>query len=1000
MHVFAVAALALAQPVFAATFDTATFNDPMAVATPKAKTAIAIEKRPAETRKKSKWDPSAREEIQAIRRALEGVQVLLNSKPGPQVRDQLLLNRANLWIRWVREVMRRRDDTPKASQDADRRPLHTAISDMASLLNHPSLEMRSKARYLQALALIYLDRPSEARVKLSEVLVENPNHENIGWIAIFIAEDLFEQQKFEEAARYYRDYMSKMSRSHQEIARYKLAWCSLHLGRIADAEKLFTFLIRSNPTDGFGKDSVRDLAFMVARYTPDRDFFELATSILEEKSQKISFLDSVRMTLQAQGSSEALERLVFQMEKLEPSVQRRLELFVSKLKVNRKDFVARSHQRAFEDLRAYIQQQKLSAKSSAFMAIAPELEYEVRHLMRNSVETFAGRLRTPEDIKKGELSFSIQSLFSFYLTFYPKSAARGTTLGLWLDVCEDTREYSCIDRVADFIQRDRSVPSSLQERAAVDQLAALEAWLEILKSDPRDDLRMKTREKFLVRLAQFHQARPQSGVWGKISRRYSELLVEAKEHSRAIQVLERVYQQEKQDPKLALDLFYRIQWIRFESKQHKALIDDPRMNGYETKDARLQDFRKESSLALAVAAREAEDYTAFGTRLLDFLRLNRDPKKREIALSDLFSTWLTQGMDEPALKVALPLSPAERWSPPFQAAMGQLWRKRMMVGDFAGAQAVLVGAPVEENEKGALTRFTASGEVPSGWKGIGKAQKSYFLGVAALTRPELLLRKDLNSALATAEERALLELAQRVRRGTWEEAKVIPPSQVLSSLKRLELPERRTPEAQYSSMLQKAVEQVREARNKIPAELTQQLPEIRIELLELAEESEIKVSKAILASPRPAGLGEAQVQEYNTQIDALAREFTDQAKEFSKTRTALEERYAKESKEKSDLHPPKVDPRDWKWPEFERKHLLAMRKLAQSGDLLGAYVILDLLKGDQERKPAVSQDEYYRLRVGLAFDAKANEALRRQLGDELRAAGLTDLLDDWRRAGR
>jgi hypothetical protein len=201
-------------------------------------------------------------------------------------------------------------------------------------------------------------------------------------------------------------------------------------------------------------------------------------------------------------------------------------------------------------------------------------------------------------------------------------------------------------------------------------------------------------------------------------------------------------------------------------------------------------------------------------------------------------------------------------------------------------------------------------------------------------------------------------------------------------------------------MLQKAVEQVRDARKRISAELAQQLPQTRIALLELAEESERNVSKAILSSPRPAGLTETQVAEYNTQIEALAKEFVDQAQEFAKTRVTLEERYAQESKEKSDLHPPKVDPRVWKWPEFERKHLLAMRKLAQSGNLLGAFVILDLLKGDQERKPAVSQDEYFRLRVGLAFDAQANEALRRQLGDELRAAGLTDLLDDWRRAGR
>lgn len=994
-------ALAFACPcAVAASFDTATLGDSVAPATKKPKPTIPIEKRPAETRKKSKWDPSAREEIQAIRRALEGVQVLLRANPAQQVRDQLLLNRANLWIRWVREVMRRRDETPKAAQDPDRRPLHTAISDMEGLLNHPSLEIRSKARYLQALALIYLDRPSDARVKLSEVLQENPNHENIGWIAIFIAEDLFEQQKFEEAARYYRDYMPKMSRAHQEIARYKLAWCSLHLGKIADAEKLFTLLIRANPVDGFGKDSARDLAFMVARYTPERDFFELATSILEDKAQKIAFLDSVRLTLQAQGSSEPLERLVIQMEKLEPSVQRRLELLVSKLKVNRKDFVARSHQRAFEELRSYMQQQKLTAKSSAFVSIAPELEYEVRHLMRNSVETFAGRLRTPEDIKKGELSFAIQSLFSFYLTFYPASPARSTTLGLWLDVCQDTREYSCIDRVADFIQRDRTVPVSLQDRAAVDQLSALESWLELLKSDAREELRKKTRDKFLVRLAQFHQARPKASVWGKISRRYSELLVEAKDYGRAIQVLERVYQAEKQDPKLGLDLFYRIQWIRFESKQHKALIDDPRMNGYETKDARLQEFRKESSLALAVAAREAEDYGAFGTRLLEFLRLNRDPKKREIALADLFSVWLAQDMDEPALKVALPLSPKERWSPAFQASMGLLWRKRMTVADFAGAKAVLVGAPAEESEKELLTRFAERGEIPNAWKGIGKAQKSYFLSVAALSRPDLLLRKDLSAALVTTEERALLELAQRVRRGTWEEAKPIPTSQVIPTLKKLELPERRTAEAQYSAMLQKAVEQVRGARRMIPAELAQQLPETRIDLLELAEESETKVSKAILASPRPTGLSEAQVGEYNAQIETLAREFSDQAQEFAKTRVALEQRFAEESKQKNDLHPPSVDPRDWKWPEFERKHLLAMRKLAQGGELLGAYVILDLLKGDPARKPAVSQEEYFRLRVGLAFDAKANEALRRQLGDELRAAGMLDLLDDWRRAGR
>lgn len=941
-------------------------------------------------------------------------QLLRTTPPGP-VRNRILLNRAAAMSLFARK---RHLASKQAKLDEfNRKYIEAAIRDATEIMTAPGATQSEiqRGHNLLGFSYLYTDDIANARKHFNEVLRMNPNAGNAGWIGLFLAEDLFDSGNYAEAIQLYSRYYSKMSAQGKELSIYKMAWCHINLNRNDKAEELFLQLIKTNSRQGLAKDSIRDLAYLVTHRKDPLRTIQRTEALLPQPQDKIDFLNAARVNLEALNQVSMHNYVIARLLQLETNPEKKLELLLANMRVNRLLFASHRHMGAFRKVDAFARAGKMTASSPEIRKYSSVLEAEMLAILKAFVDTFAGRTRTPEKFERKDLSNALKEQFIFFSWYLLESKVRPMVVNLWLDVCVESRDWACVDMASELVFADKARLGQYLERAHVDQLAALD---ELVRASP-EPKKGEYEKRRQQRIAQFIETYPNSDQWLRVARLHAQHEIEQGRTKETIPLLDRIY---TKDP--TPDSYFRLQFARFQAKEYEGLLDDPRNAKFAKPEARLRELWRETCLIQAQEAKKSENIAEYRKYIRRFLDLRPDAEKARAAREDFFRFLLQKELHDDAIAEFMALPARERANPAFKEIRDRLWYLSMQRGRFPEAQELL-SRVAEDDEKAAqnllfrrMLATMAMGGAPSS-RALAEfrgSNRDYLLGLLALVKPQTVLAYFRKAPPERQSDRDLALLALQIRSGVWQlrksseairllgakhvfydpraEAAVLP---VEKRIDRIRFPGQNLKPATLARIVQNVVAETQSIRSAVPKQIQGRPAAIQLRAVEKARDLEKKVGELILNSPMPKELTPEQLAEYKKGLEEAAKEFLDQSQEFEQIAVKIRETMDKtKAAISARLLPPPKSMGDWQWPGiYTSDGLKAISGLVTAGNTLGALAMLDFLRSEQVKDPA----DFFRIRAGILLSTHTSEALRVYLLNELENNQQNAIIEDWRKLG-
>jgi tetratricopeptide (TPR) repeat protein len=946
-------------------------------------------------------------EKEEIVNTLKGINLLLSKDPTPAEKIKLLLNRSMATYSLARK--RLIESSARTVDATGNRLLNVAFKDAMDVARTPGLPAPVKARalYVAGLPLIYLDKVKEARNLFIESVNTDPKSENAGWMALFVAEDYFDGEQYREAIPFYSNFQAQMDPKEVELAKYKLAWTYLNLENPARTKALFIELIKNNPKEGFGKDSIKDLAFVLTTYSSETEILRVADDVFKDQQDQlvIDFLSAVMANLEVQNQVSLQSKVLARLLQIEKDPVKKLQYLLAGLRTARKEYASVYHFKAFLMIRDFMVKEGLEGGKKNFETVKSSLDIETQNIIKSYVETFAGRTKTPEKLSRDQIATSLKDLFTFYEKHFSDAKPFNPILRLWLDVCIEISDWKCVDIAADKLLQKPEL-KGIHQKVAFEQVVALD---RLYTSTPKE-FENRFVEKLEVFVTQFETA-PQ---WGELSKKLGQIYVKNKETKKSLALFEKVFMKEK-----SADALYRLQWARFEAEMYEDVISEKRVPVGPT-DPRIRDLQRESALKLAIQARKDNDFEAYSRVINFFLSLAPPADKAVAARRDYFNFMLEKNLIAPLVQEILKLPIPERFSKSYTDILERTWVKAMRQSMFREASIVVSSTDKKfrVSQQNLSRRFLsrlALGQRPGAdeLNELNSENKLYILGLTALARPELCLQY-LNTQLPlrTKQIKSLAALALRIQSGSWNLVrnqrsvkllgenypftsvpdfnklpvekliqKVVIPTQVIQSQKAL---------ARWTEDI---VFQTRRVRSRIAKEIAKKPIDVQVRAVQSARELEMRVADFIKAQPVPKEFTGTQIDEYQKAIAEVVKEFTDQAAEFEKLEQKLIQVKGTQTQEIAMRELPLPDLTKWNWSSFYQSTDGATLKTEiENHNYLGALIVLDLFRPE----PLKETLDYYQLRSGILLSISDNKALRRYVLEELEQTKNLQIVNDWK----
>jgi TolA-binding protein/cytochrome c556 len=932
---------------------------------------------------------------QDLQHQIDALNLILTTQRGDAARTKLMVNRAALTNLMVRQRILA---SPGGKLDAEGHALlERSLSECLSVVSNPHADaaLRLKAREVAAYSCIYLDRSKEAKEHFVEVLKADPKSKAAGGMALFVAEELFEEQRFPDAIVYYSKFFPAMTPEQRAIATYKLAWSNLNIGKAEDARKMLIQLAKGKGGTQMSKDSLRDLAYLATLSLDYRQIEQISGQMADQRALELEFLRLVQASLEAQNAAALHGQVVSRLLVIEQDPQKRLRFLIADLKVNHANYAARSYLAAFDRLREFAKKESLGPASPAVTANAALLEQELHALMRSMIDTYGGKVPSPEAIPARALGEALVGEVDFTLAILPASKLVPTLVGLGLDLALDLSDWPRIDSVAEKIRADAVHYPKIQEKAAIGQLAAL---TELSKKDPQGSYSSR-RE---ARLKEFTAKYSQSPQWLRIAKSYAEVISTTQDpvkKNESLAVLNAIFEHEKN-----ADNLYRSLLASYGLGKYAEVIGDSRDKAIGgAVDPRIGALKCESALKLAEAAKAAKQLGAYRDNIRYFVSQQHDPAKIAAARQDYFSTLSAWGKPDELVSELAILPMKERTNDRYSGYVGEAWTHEMSRTRFLEALSLVKDDPKRSLET--LLARLASGTVPavSELNRIAEDKRAYVQGIVLLAHPDTIVQYFSAFRPRSDAERDLAALAFRLREGKWGIERSAAAERVLGKSFSYERPksfpllplESKIAGVQMNPKKATAVfAAIRKIRGEVPRVIQGKDPVVQLRVTRAAQELERKTADFVQHSPLPPGLGPAQVQQYNDALKEAAREFTAQSEEFGKiAEKVASELHQEEERSRAGLLP-QPDLGRWPWPgqlDSDPK-LSGIRQALARKNPIGALILADLLRSETLPKDA----EYFTVRTGLILSLPVNESVRRYLYSELEHSGRSDVIGIWK----
>lgn len=924
---------------------------------------------------------------------IKGFQTLVKNEKNPEKRAKLTLSEAGTYLA-LSGAYRTKDKLTAVEKKNERDANKKVVANLEPVLTTSSLSpaQRSRAAYYVGLAHLNLGSEDAAATSFRQAIEIDPSANYGQALSLFLAEQSFEKDRFQDALEIFQRHFSKYNDSQKTLAIYKMAWCYVNLNNLEKAESHFLQIAGKEAAGPFGYDALKDLAYVVTLHRSESEIIQFAKSNFKDnRDNQGEFLIQVYGFFQSQSSTKRKPELLAELTKIEKDPVKRLQILVSTLRGAQREYAATEPYNEFVSIREEIEKIGWKPGLPRWGEMANDLEQEIFHLIRAHVDSLNGKIKTSENLEPGVVTDRLVQALFFHISYYQTSRERENSYMLWIKVCEEQKKYKCSLEVSNRILDDAKTGANLRKAAQMSRLRALDNLVPENAS-----LKPQLRQS----LETFIADRKPDADWALVAKRLVSLQQDEKKYDDAAELAAKLHQFEN-----STESFYRLQFARFQAEKFAdvANADFKLMQDKFSEDARA--LSREANLKLAQKSLSGNKFEDYVRNVTEFLKSNPDPEKADVARKNLIEQYLERKMYDNAGDEILNV-PAARRVRVYGAQIQGLSQHLLKKGEFTKVMAMtqdFASSPQKAALELAYTSASVGANGGAGLKIKDAKAREYIFGVWALTLPENLIKEFTAQAPKTESEKKLLLLALQVDqkrvdpvvpaklrsalKGVYEGAAAASgPSKAMKDISKIVFPTSKTAKSKYETQAQEAAEKVRAVRTRVVKDLEGRSPVEQLEILKAAEKAEVRTAEVLEAAPLPEGLAKKEVAEYKAAIAELAGEFTKQASEYRKIAAGVEKNAAASSPALP-LAFPALD----RWPTPKGDATEVVEDLLKKKNHAGALIALD-----QWKTEGLGGNAYFELRTRVLFSQPANPGLARYIASELNELGQKDLFEKWK----
>lgn len=859
-------------------------------------------------------------------------------------------------------------------------------------------EMLGKKEFIVGYADVLENRTKDALGHLVRAVNAVPNASYVPWAELMIAEEYFEAADYPQALKYYKKYALDPNSPHYEIARYKYAWALLNTRQQVAAEASFLSIVLS-ATSPFRQDTIKDLSFLMTRFRPEAFIVKTAQKIFPDRSAP-EYKDFIKTAFVGMENKQTLTNespLYEVLFALETDPAERVKVNLGLVKGTRRAYAAKQYERAMRNFYRYVDDNKINLTDRSYSSIREEIDGETQVFIRAFVETYTGKVRSPDRYTKTDLAAILQWAFNKYFVHFSSSSIIAEIFPLWNYICTQEKNDLCLVHISAAAAPLKTVPANVREALFWDRIAAIER-LAILKPKVWSD-------RLIVDLHLFEKTFGKSKNWSVAAKRLVDLLIERKDYVTALGIAEKNY---LKNP--SAETFFSTHWLRFQLGRFEDIVHHRDNSKFMDQHEKTSVIVRESALKLAENAQAKNNFGDFEKYTRMFVGLSKERDKIAVANQALVSGLLSANRLRDAHRYLKNLSEADLVASRLEPQLEEVCVQFLVAGNFAQCEELLQSYPKADTSALEFVRnvlrvghatLTGVREL------VGNPAQARLADSILLLDPAIYTNAFAAQSNLSPTDKAKVFLALGLSAKN-EDFKVSeswqaklgevlprrfrdnPPSPTLKTLEKFN--RTASPKApKLETIIASNLEVLKRARKIFVADLKAQLPSMQRTILSSLAEAETSMAALIKGSPVPQGLNAAELAQYQSAVENMASEFDREAQVYAKLLNEVDQGMVEAAQAEQAAAPPPA-PRRWSWTrKIGRGDLRGIEKLLKAKAWREAFLLNEILR---DRKLIETRD-YYHTRAGILISHNPSPNMRRYVFDELKANGHDDVIKDW-----
>ncbi len=937
-----------------------------------------------------------------LKLVLSGLNSLIRlERPGPRKNDLLISRATTLLSLGKHYYLNGKTAADKETKEAY---LKKAMNSAAEAGNTSIATASIKARSLHVygMSALYMANEAKAVEYFEQAIKIDPKSNITPRLSVFIAEFYFDKEQYEKALPFYSQFFAYLTPEEKALAIYKSGWCFLILKQFENAEKAFLKIVGKKWAGDFATDALRDLAQTVTSHRNEQEIIQFGVRSFANATPDllVNFYTDCYMIFLHQSGNMERTALYLEILRLEKKPEKRVALAIKKMSSHQKGYASAQVYKDIIEVDGLITQSGLKPESNLFMYFATELEVEVKRVISAYVDTISKKVKSPEPSTELDLASRLQKLLWYHVSWFPNSPSLQQTYMIAMDNCVYLKDADCSLRIGRLVLRQKNL-ASVWPRARIEILVALET---LSGKDP------KHKPDYLQELKNYSDTQMAAKEWLIFTKKLTALYVNDKKFADAEPYLIRIMQKE-----YTAENLYRKIYCQFQLQKYPEIMAHVQQIPKEgALSNEIKTLVRESSLNLARMNIEKNNFPEYEKYLFQFLNLQPDPEKADLAMADYLQKLLDRQAYDKVLASYRQMSPQKKFQGAFGKTLEQLLAILFSINRFQEAHDVLAkGSSFGQFRvfdpywlRSLLALNGTLNEKELKILGTSNSMVRYsVLSLAAVSHPKLVLDYFTVMAPIDDKEKKVWLLSRQMMEGGRTlalspreiqslagvvSAETLPVGPLKSErlTKMVEFPQSNWSQERLARITPDAMERVKSIRRQLLKDLKGQTIDVQKRLITNGINVEKRMAWFFDESPIPEGLTKEELKDYKKEIDGFASEYYQQAAEYQKLLTAV---ISKENELVGDRLP---FPNNFdRWARNRKGPLELVEAELRKGLYLRALLVLE----NQRSLEKISPEDFYRWRSFVIMNQFPHDLAASYLQDELEAYKQTAVINDWKK---